>query len=204
MWRGYLAPVLLGTQWQSTPALLPGKSRGWKILIGYKAKVNGVTKSQTQLSDFTFTFFHFHSLEWSVGRREIKGVDLLFPSQLLFLIAQNFPPTVLISCEPPDCVIDEQLLGEWNLCLCLGSSTEPRNGAKNQSLCSGQIRLQGWWQGVCRSWSSNPRKLRLGRCGECHEQQLRYQREVRQADLERLRQWLHSKRKNHWRNGNTF
>ena len=112
------------------------------------------------------------------------------------------------SCEPPDCVIDERLLGEWNLCLCLDSSTEPGNGAKNQSLCSGQIRLQGWWQGVCRSWSSNPRKLRLGRCGECQElrreQQLRYQREVRQADLERLRQWLHSKRKNHWRNGNTF
>ena len=95
MWKGYLAPVLLGTKWQSTQALLPGKSRGWKSLIGYKATVHGVTKSQTQLSDFTFTFFHFHSLEWSVGRREIKGVDLLFPSQLLFLIGQNFPPTVL-------------------------------------------------------------------------------------------------------------
>ena len=42
-------------QWQ----LLPGKSRGWSSLIGYSP---WVTKSQTWLSDFTFTF-HFHALE---------------------------------------------------------------------------------------------------------------------------------------------
>ena len=34
-------------------------------------------------------------LEWSVSRGEIKGIDLLSPSQLLFLIGQNFPPKVL-------------------------------------------------------------------------------------------------------------
>ena len=39
-----------------TPVLLPGKSHDWW------AAVNGVAKSQTQLSDFTFTF-HFHALE---------------------------------------------------------------------------------------------------------------------------------------------
>ena len=35
--------------------LLPGKSHGWRSL-------DGVTRSQTRLSDFTFTF-HFHALE---------------------------------------------------------------------------------------------------------------------------------------------
>ena len=42
-----------------TPVLLPGESQGrgarW-------AAVHGVTKSQTRLSDFTFTFY-FHALE---------------------------------------------------------------------------------------------------------------------------------------------
>ena len=43
-----------------TPVLLPGKSHGWRILVGYT--VHGVTQSRTRLSDFTFTF-HFHALE---------------------------------------------------------------------------------------------------------------------------------------------
>ena len=42
-------------QWHLTPVLLPGKSHGWRSLVG-------VAKSQTRLSDFTFTF-HFHALE---------------------------------------------------------------------------------------------------------------------------------------------
>ena len=46
-------------QWHPTPVLLPGESHGWRRLVGCSP---GVTKSQTQLSDFTFTF-HFHALE---------------------------------------------------------------------------------------------------------------------------------------------
>ena len=83
-------------QWHPIPVLLPGKSHGWRSLVGYSpqgrkesdtterlhlhlhlqyscleypmnggawwAAVQGVTKSQTRLSDFTFTF-HFHALE---------------------------------------------------------------------------------------------------------------------------------------------
>ena len=94
-------------QWHPTPVLLPGKSHGWRSLVGYSpwgreelgtterlhfhfslscigegngdplqcscldnprdagawwAAVYGVAQSQTQLSDFTFTF-HFHALE---------------------------------------------------------------------------------------------------------------------------------------------
>ena len=40
------------------PVLLPGKSHGWRSLVGCSP---WVTKSQTRLSDFTFTF-HFHAL----------------------------------------------------------------------------------------------------------------------------------------------
>ena len=46
-------------QWHPTPVLLPGKSHGRRNLL---AAVHEVTKSQTWLSDFTFTF-HFHALE---------------------------------------------------------------------------------------------------------------------------------------------
>ena len=44
-------------QWHPTPVLLPGKSHAWRSLVGCR-----VAKSQTRLSDFTFTF-HFHALE---------------------------------------------------------------------------------------------------------------------------------------------
>jgi len=46
-------------QWHPTPVLLPGKSYGWRSLVGCSPRVS---KSRTQLSDFTFTF-HFHALE---------------------------------------------------------------------------------------------------------------------------------------------
>ena len=46
-------------QWHPTPALLPGRSHGWRSLV---AAVHGVAKSRTRLSNFTFTFY-FHALE---------------------------------------------------------------------------------------------------------------------------------------------
>ena len=44
-------------QWHPTPVLVLGKSHGRRSLVGH-----GVTKSQTWLSGFIFTF-HFHALE---------------------------------------------------------------------------------------------------------------------------------------------
>ena len=44
---------------QPTPVLLPGKSHGWRGLVGCSPWGR---KSWTGLSDFTFTF-HFHALE---------------------------------------------------------------------------------------------------------------------------------------------
>ena len=46
-------------QWHPTPVLLPGKSRGWRSLVGYRP---WGLKSRTRLSGFTFTF-HFPTLE---------------------------------------------------------------------------------------------------------------------------------------------
>ena len=43
-------------QWHPTPVLLPGKSHGQRSLVGCSL---WVSKSQTQLSDFTFTFVHW-------------------------------------------------------------------------------------------------------------------------------------------------
>ena len=39
-------------KWQPTPVFLPGESHGRSSLVGYSPQV---AKSQTQLSDFTFT-----------------------------------------------------------------------------------------------------------------------------------------------------
>ena len=44
-------------QWQPTPILLPGKSHGWRSLVGCSP---WVAKSRTRLSDFTFTFPFMH------------------------------------------------------------------------------------------------------------------------------------------------
>ena len=49
----------LAYQWHPTPVLLPGKSHGWRSLVG---AVHGVAKSRTRLSNFPFPF-HFHALE---------------------------------------------------------------------------------------------------------------------------------------------
>ena len=46
-------------QWHPTPALLPGKSHERRSLVGCSP---WGAKSQTRLSNFTFTF-HFHALE---------------------------------------------------------------------------------------------------------------------------------------------
>ena len=44
--------------------LLPGKSHGWRSLVGCSraGPLVGVVKSRTRLSDFTLTF-HFHVLK---------------------------------------------------------------------------------------------------------------------------------------------
>ena len=50
-------------QWHPTPVLLPGKSHGWRSLVGYSP---WVARSRTWLSEFTFTF-HFHALEKEIA-----------------------------------------------------------------------------------------------------------------------------------------
>ena len=52
-------------QWHPTPVLLPGKSYGWRSLVGCSP---WNAKSLTRLSGFTFTF-HFHALEKEMTTR---------------------------------------------------------------------------------------------------------------------------------------
>ena len=70
-------------KWQPTPVLLPGKSHGWRSLVGYNP---WGLKESTPLSDFTFTF-HFHAsqkkmtthssiLAWRIPGREEPGALL--------------------------------------------------------------------------------------------------------------------------------
>ena len=44
------------------PVFLPGESHGWRSLVGYSP---WVAKSQTRLSDFTFTFTSNTDLTWN-------------------------------------------------------------------------------------------------------------------------------------------
>ena len=58
-WLGQLCALGRRRQWHPTPVLLPGNPMNGGA---WWAAVHGVAKSQTRLSDFTFTF-HFHALE---------------------------------------------------------------------------------------------------------------------------------------------
>ena len=59
MWIKFAHSILRRRQWHPTPILLPGKSPGWRSLVGCS---RWVSKSRTRLSDFPFTF-HFPALE---------------------------------------------------------------------------------------------------------------------------------------------
>ena len=52
--------------WRPTPGLLPGKSHGWRSLVGCSPRgleeLDTTERLQTRLSKFPFTF-HFHALE---------------------------------------------------------------------------------------------------------------------------------------------
>ena len=71
----YLIPpsiLLRRRQWQPTLVLLPGKSHGWRSLVGCSPWGR---KSRTRLSDFTFTF-HFHALE-----EEMQPTPVFLPGE---------------------------------------------------------------------------------------------------------------------------
>ena len=60
-WKHFMfsSQVLRRRQWHPTPVLFPGKSHGWRSLVGCNPWGR---ECQTRLSDFVFTF-HFHALE---------------------------------------------------------------------------------------------------------------------------------------------
>ena len=112
-------------QWQPTPVLLPGKSHGG----AWWAADHGVAKSQTQLSNFTFTFPFMHwRRKWqptpvflpgeSQGRGSLVGYCLWYHtesdtteatwqlSSVMWwwwcLVAKSCPTLDPMDCSPPD------------------------------------------------------------------------------------------------------
>ena len=69
--------------WQSTPALLPGKSHGRRSLIGY---VHRVAKSWTRLSYFTFTFSKLHYVNHQVLFGYTLRVKTYFISLIFYFL----------------------------------------------------------------------------------------------------------------------
>ena len=74
-----------GRKWQPTLVLSPGKAQGWRNLAGYI--VHGVSKSQTRLSYFTFTF---QVDEPACGQVCLIQMLLLLPLPLKFRILDCF------------------------------------------------------------------------------------------------------------------
>ena len=71
-------------KWQPTPVLLPGQSHGRRSLVGYHPRV---TKSQTRLSDFTFTFtlLQYYESYW------IRSYPTLVWTSLTVQLVKNPP-----------------------------------------------------------------------------------------------------------------
>ena len=74
---GGISSITRRRKWQPTPVLLPGKSHGWRSLVGYSP---GVTKSRTRLH-FHFSLScigegngnHSSVLAWRIPGREEPG-----------------------------------------------------------------------------------------------------------------------------------
>ena len=83
--------VILEKAMAPTPVLLPGKSHGQRSLVGCSQSMG--SQSQTQLSDFTFTF-SFHAMEkemathssvlaWRIlGKAEPGGLPFMGPRRV--------------------------------------------------------------------------------------------------------------------------
>ena len=82
----WVGKILWKRKWQPTAVFLPGESHGWRSLVGYSPWV-GVTKSWTRLSDFTFTFFHFHTIVNLI----VYSEALTFPNSYPIVFFINFP-----------------------------------------------------------------------------------------------------------------
>ena len=123
--------------WHPTPVLLPGKSHGRRSL---GATVHGVSKSQTRLSSFTFTF-HFHALEKEMATHSCSCLENPRDEgawwAAFYGVAQSWTR-----------------LKRLGMHVCIGEG----NGNPPQSSCLENPRDWGaWWAAVCgvtRDWST--------------------------------------------------
>ena len=117
----------------------------------WQAAVHGVSKSQTRLSDFTFTF-HFHALEKEMathssvlaqrtpGMREPGGL----PSMGLHRVGHDSSNLAAAAA------MQEMHAGDASLIPRSGQSLEELHGNPLQYSCLGNPMDRGAWQGVTR------------------------------------------------------
>ena len=77
-------PLSRRRQWQPTPVLLHGKSRGWRSIVGYSPR--GHKKSDTT-ERLHFTWLHFTSLDFT------SGFALQSPK---WQMARSLPPLLIL------------------------------------------------------------------------------------------------------------
>ena len=93
-------PILQRRQWQPTPVLLPGKSHGWRSLVGYSPQ--GCEESDTT----EWLHFYFHALEkemathssvlaWRIPRMAEPGG---LPSMGLHRVRHNWSDLAAAAC----------------------------------------------------------------------------------------------------------
>ena len=94
-------------KWQPTPVFLPGESYGQRSMAGYI--VHGVAKSQTRLSDFTFTrrcqCAMFESLVYLSGSQSVTPDQLNYQgtSQKCTFLSSYPPSSPLLYSQSHTC-----------------------------------------------------------------------------------------------------
>ena len=121
--------------WHSTPVLLPGKSHGWRSLVGC---------SRTWLSNFTFSF-HFHALEKEMAiHSSILAWRIPWTEEVARLQSTGFFFYCLFNCL-------------FILLICISKfSYKQFKGHHTVKLYSNKLLLQFLWMAAFRdvSWTS--------------------------------------------------
>ena len=131
-------------KWQPTPVLLPGKSHGWRSMVGYSPW--GLKESDTTKSDFTSLPSELPGKPLGV---KVKGVTP--PSSLWFLDPHVLPCETLQRIKRIDLRCPGHP-GGWCLILAsgrlwAGASAVPSIGQS----CSLRLAASGWC-GIWRNW----------------------------------------------------
>ena len=126
--------ILWKRKWQPTPVFLPGKSHGRRSLV---VTVYGVTKSRTQLSNFTYICCNIQIREHYFQKHEISNVS----KGILMIVAQSCPTfCTLMNCSPPGSYVHGILQArrlEWVAISFSRESSQPRDWTLGSCIADG-------------------------------------------------------------------